>query len=138
MFVAFTEEKRGCFLLGEDSCRGLTLHTTSNSPSGRTSAHLLLFYEGHHHGRLRLRCHPRNWRPHHLEFTSSNSSSKGVCFHFCSETFGLANFSNHKKALLASQSDAHRTAILIFFRPRPSQKTNLLVYIYFSLKLKYP
>ena len=28
--------------------------------------------------------------------------------------------------------------ILIFSRPRPSQKTNPLVYIYFSLKLKYP
>ena len=60
-------------------CRGLTLHTRSNSPSRRTSGHLLLIYEGHHDGRVRLRCHPRNWMSHRLDFTSSNSSSKGAC-----------------------------------------------------------
>ena len=73
----------GVFCWEKSPCRGLTLHTRSNSPSGRTSAHLLLIYEGHHHGRVRLRCHPRNWLPHHLDVTSSNSSSKGAGHHYC-------------------------------------------------------
>ena len=86
IYVAFTEGSVGVFCWEKTPCRGLTLHTRSNSPSGRTSAHLLLIYEGHHHGRVRLRCHPRNWLPHHLDLPSSNSSSKGAGHHYCSVT----------------------------------------------------
>ena len=104
IYVAFAEEGVGVFCWEKTPCRGLTLHTRSNSPSGRTSAHLLLIYEGHHHGRVRLRCHPRNWLPHHLDLPSSNSSSKGAGRLYCSVTdFENNSFLNHGRAILSTK-----------------------------------
>ena len=59
--------RRGCF---PEERSLFTLHTPTSSPQGRTQAQALLIYEGHDHGGVRLRCHPRHRLPHRLDLAS--------------------------------------------------------------------
>ena len=59
--------RRGCF---PEERSLFTLHTPTSSPQGRTQGQALPIYEGHDHGGVRLRCHPRHRLPHRLDLAS--------------------------------------------------------------------